>query len=59
MLWFSLSESKVYATTLGITIPQYFVHPSNKLLDRFAHGGKTINVSFEEFKGKDNFFVRE
>ena len=21
--------------------------------------GKTINVSFEEFKGKDDFFVRE
>ena len=27
--------------------------------DQFVHGGKTINVSFEEFKGKDTFFVRE
>ena len=27
--------------------------------DQFAHIGKTINVSFEEFKRKDTFFVRE
>ena len=27
--------------------------------DQFAHGSKTINVSFEEFKGKDTFLVRE
>ena len=27
--------------------------------DQFAHGGKTINASFEEFRGKDAFFVRE
>ena len=27
--------------------------------DQFAHGGKTISVSFEEFKEKDPFFVRE
>ena len=27
--------------------------------DQFALGGKTINVSFEEFKGKDTFFVRK
>ena len=38
MLWFSLSESKVYATILGITIPQYFVHPSNKLLPAIVIG---------------------
>ena len=25
---------------------------------RLARGGKTINVSFEEFKGKDTFFAR-
>ena len=24
---------------------------------QFAHGEKTINASFEEFKGKDTFFV--
>ena len=27
--------------------------------DQLAHGGKTIKVSFEEFKEKDTFFVRE
>ena len=27
--------------------------------DQFAHEGKTINVSFQKFKGKDTFFVRE
>ena len=27
--------------------------------DQFALRGKTINVSFEELKGKDTFFVRE
>ena len=27
--------------------------------DQFALGGKTINVSFEEFKGKDTVFVHE
>ena len=26
---------------------------------QLAHGGKSINVSFEEFKGKDTFFARE
>jgi len=25
--------------------------------DQFAHERKTINASFEEFKGKDTFFV--
>ena len=25
----------------------------------FEHGGKTINASFEEFKGKDTVFVSE
>ena len=27
--------------------------------DQCAHGGQTINASFEEFKGKDTFFVSE
>ena len=27
--------------------------------DQLAHGGRTINVSFEELKGKDTFFARE
>ena len=27
--------------------------------DQLAHEGKTINVSFQKFKGKDTFFVRE
>ena len=27
--------------------------------DQFAHKGKTINVSFQKFKGKDTFFVGE
>ena len=27
--------------------------------DQLAYGGKTINVSFGEFKGKDTFFARE
>ena len=31
----------------------------SRLRDQFAHGGKTINVSFEEFKGEDTFFQRE
>ena len=27
--------------------------------DQLTHGGKSINVLFEEFKGKDTFFARE
>ena len=30
---------------------------ASRLRDQFAHGGKTINVSFEEFKGEDSFSV--
>ena len=39
-------------------IPQYFfssVQENNHgHRDHFAHGGKTMTVSFEEFKGKHN-----
>ena len=59
-MWFSLHH---------FPIPQYFLHPfASRHRDQFAYGGKqgligswgkTINASFEEFKGKDAFFVRE
>ena len=43
--------------------PQYFTHPSKKLLPAIVISSymeqKTTNVSFEEFKGKDSFFARE
>ena len=31
----------------------------SRLHGQFAHGGKTINASFGEFKGKDTFFVSQ
>ena len=44
-------------------IPQYFLHPSNKLLSTIVISlhmkEKRINVSFLEFKGKDIFFLLE
>ena len=50
-MWFSLHH---------FPIPQYFLHPfASRHRDQFAHGVETINASFEEFKGKDAFFVRE
>jgi len=48
-MWFLLDHSPT---------PQYFLHLSHHH-DQFAYGGKTINVSFQEFKGKDTFFVHE
>ena len=52
--WFSLHH---------LPISQYFLHPCEEIAsrhrDQFAHGGKTINVSFEEFKEEDTFFQRE
>ena len=37
-----------------------FLHAfASRHRDQFARGGKTISASFEEFKGKDAFFVRE
>ena len=40
----------------------FFLHPSETLLAAIvisSHVRKTINVSLEEFKGKETFFVRE
>ena len=37
----------------------FFASFASRHRDQFAFGGKTINASFEEFKGKDAFFVRE
>ena len=41
--------------------PQYFFASVYEIASlhhgQFAHGEKTINASFEEFKGKDTFFV--
>ena len=47
----SLSHS-IFCVRLRNCLP-----PSSR--DQLAHGSKTINVSFEEFKGKDTFLVRE
>ena len=51
----------VLAPSLPSAIPQYFfLHAfASRHRDQFARGGKTINASFDEFKGKDAFFVRE
>ena len=50
-MWFSLHH---------FPIPQYFfASVCFRHHDQFAHGGKTINAPFEEFEGKDAFFVRE
>lgn len=47
----------------SITYPKGFFASVKEIAyrrrDQFAHGGKTINVSFEEFNGKDTFFGRE
>ena len=52
--WFSLHH---------LPTPQYFLHPSKKLLPAFVVSlrmqEKTINVSFEELKEKGTFFARE
>ena len=40
----------------------FFLHPSKTLFAAIvisSHVRKTINVSLEEFKGKETFFVRE
>ena len=46
---------------LSLPYPTVFLSQRNCLpcRDQLTYGGKTINVSFEEFKGKDTFFARE
>ena len=53
-MWFSLHH---------FHIPQDVLHRirpiASRHRDQFAHGGKTINVSFEEKALSSAFFVRE
>ena len=49
-MWFSLLSHSIFASVKEIAC---------RHRDQFARGGKTIIVSFEEFKGRDIFFVRE
>ena len=44
-----------YPTVLFASVQEIASHRR----DQLAHGGKTINVSFEELKGKNIFFARE
>ena len=49
-------QSLLYPTFFFVSVEEI---ASRHRADQFAHGGKTISVSFEEFKEKDPFFVRE
>ena len=44
-----------YPTVLFASVQEIASHRR----DQLAHGGKTINVSFEELKEKGTFFARE
>ena len=48
-------ESILYPTVFFVSVEEI----ASRHRDQFPHGGKTIKVSFEEFKEKDTFFVRE
>ena len=55
-VWFSLHH---HPTSQSFLHPSNFQEIASLHRDQFAHGGKTINASFEEFEGKETFFVSE
>ena len=48
-------QSLLYPTVFFVSVEEI----ASRHRDQLAHGGKTIKVSFEEFKEEDTFFVRE